>query len=116
MKVGAFITAALLLMPLTAIAQESAITGNKIQHHCKNSLNDESNKNVLMQGVCAGMINTIYFYGPILPDALMFCPPKGSTVGQALKIVVYYIDENPKYLHLDFRYLASAALRKAWPC
>jgi Rap1a immunity proteins len=44
------------------------------------------------------------------------CPPKGVTSGQALRVVVTYIDAIPARMHENFKYLAVEALRAAWPC
>jgi hypothetical protein len=63
-----------------------------------------------------GIVNTIYYFGKILPEDIKFCPPKGSSAGQAAKIVNDFMDKNPKILHIDFRIIAGLALKSAWPC
>jgi hypothetical protein len=42
--------------------------------------------------------------------------PSGVTVGQMIKVVVQYIEAQPKRLHEDFTALAMEAMFDAWPC
>jgi hypothetical protein len=43
-------------------------------------------------------------------------PPIGANVGQALRLVVAYVDERPERMQEDFEKLALEALQQAWPC
>ena len=45
-----------------------------------------------------------------------FCFPKKFTWGQGIMIVVKYLKEHPKDLHLDKRYLVNIAFMNAFPC
>jgi hypothetical protein len=70
------------------------------------------------QGSCFGQIQTLYMLGSanaLWPNA-RFCTPEGSTMNQARKVVIKYIDDRPERLHEPFLVLAIEALRKAWPC
>jgi Rap1a immunity proteins len=51
-----------------------------------------------------------------LDASLGFCVPDRSTVGQAVRVVVAYIDQRPERMHEYFEVLALEALRRAWPC
>jgi hypothetical protein len=42
--------------------------------------------------------------------------PDGVIVGQAIQVVVTYIEARPKRMHEDFRALALEALFDAWAC
>jgi Rap1a immunity proteins len=61
-------------------------------------------------GFCAGLVIGL---GSASPN---ICPESGVTDGQAVRVVVKYIDDRPQRLHEDFRALAVEALRAAWPC
>jgi hypothetical protein len=47
---------------------------------------------------------------------MLFCPPPGVTLGQAKAVIVKYLDDNPKQLHLPIVPLALNALSNQWPC
>jgi Rap1a immunity proteins len=71
-----------------------------------------------LQGFCVGQVSAL---------ALMMkargtageggpCIPPGVTVGQEVRVVVRYIENQPNRMHEDFRALALAAFWEAWPC
>jgi len=64
----------------------------------------------LDEGICVGMIQGLAYAAPRI------CPPDVYTTGQALRVVVLYIEGKPARLHEDFMALALEALRAAWPC
>jgi hypothetical protein len=70
----------------------------------------------LNEGRCGGMISAIFFYGEVLPTTIRFCSPAGANPGQALRIVIKYLTDNPAITHRDFLELAPEALHRAWPC
>ncbi len=45
-----------------------------------------------------------------------FCAPDGIQVGQAVRVVVKYLQDHPEQLHARGIVLAVAALQKAFPC
>jgi hypothetical protein len=47
---------------------------------------------------------------------LGFCPPVGANQGQAIRVVIAYIDQRPARMHEPFVALALEALRASWPC
>ena len=62
-------------------------------------------------GVCVGTVDTLVFAGNGV------CRPAGATVGQAVRIVVKYIDDRPAmHNETSFKLVARHALRAAWPC
>lgn len=63
-----------------------------------------------LEGNCNGIVETLEFMSPDL------CVPPGSTLGEAVRIVVQYIDARPIRLQENFRLLALEALASAWPC
>ena len=62
------------------------------------------------RGQCLGIVDTI---AALTADV---CHPPGVTSGQAVSVVVKYIDDRPARMHENFRLLAREALRAAWPC
>ncbi len=63
-----------------------------------------------MKGICLGMVTAIF------DTHHQVCPPAGATVGQAIRVVVRYIDDRPARQHENFPKLTIEALRAAWPC
>lgn len=60
------------------------------------------------QGLCMGRVAATM--------ALVSCAPEQVTYGQAVRVVIQYIDERPARLHEDFLVLAREAFNLAWPC
>ena len=67
-------------------------------------------------GVCAGQMHALMTLGIGLPQDLRFCPPPGSTNGQAARVVVHFMNAHPADLDRNFYLVAVAALRQAFPC
>ncbi len=65
---------------------------------------------------CYTIVRTLIDTSQILHPQFKFCPPKNYTLGQALRIVGKYFDENPSQTHLQFQQIALYALMDAWPC
>jgi hypothetical protein len=107
--------ALLTLAASQAMAQDSP-TGNDHYVSCKSFADKSKGGDPFMRGVCAGTINALKNSGPFYPVSSRFCPPKASTVNQAAKVVVSYMDKHPEELHQSFLILAHQAMREAWPC
>jgi hypothetical protein len=45
-----------------------------------------------------------------------YCSPSGVTVGQAVRLLVKYIKDNPAIAHVETRMLMLSALVAAFPC
>jgi hypothetical protein len=66
-------------------------------------------------GMCMGKVETLFeLAGPRGP--IRACPPRTSTVAQALRVVVRYINQRPGLMQLSFTDLAMEAMADAWPC
>jgi hypothetical protein len=102
------ITAALMLTP--AVAQPDINSANYRMQGCRDFVNQSSGD--FDAGICVGIMNALIFVG--IP--LGICKPTQATIGEAIRVVVQYIDARPARLHEDFDMLAIEALRKAWPC
>jgi hypothetical protein len=113
---------ALSLLVTVGEARGQARTGNDMLPHCKGFLaavDGSSRGNAASsysEGVCVGVIRALNFLSPSLPPENRFCPPAGAQQGQAVRVIVAYMEHNPALLHHLFEYLALVALRDAWPC
>jgi hypothetical protein len=67
-------------------------------------------------GKCYGAVTTLLLLGEELQESLRFCRPLGSDVGEGIRIVLKYMNDNPRDMHMPFAFLGIAALRAAWPC
>jgi hypothetical protein len=89
----------------------SATDGNRIYQGCVDFL-DPKVKETYLQGLCAGHVISLFE----LDRSLGFCVPDGAKVGQAIRVVRKYMDDNPRILNEPFVNIALAALKKDWPC
>jgi len=117
--IGVFLVI-LALSPGVALA-----SGNKLLSQCNAAINFMDNQpadpDFLALSFCLGMMqgvtNTNSMYEVQLGKDALFCAPEsGLNNGQAARIVVKYLKDNPKKLHQHGTILAIAALMKAYPC
>lgn len=67
-------------------------------------------------GYLDGLLDAHAIYRAIT-DARMIClPDQGIRTGQAVRIVVHHLRENPEKLHQSARLLAHVALATEFPC
>jgi hypothetical protein len=99
-----------LTMPARAADVDSA---NYLLRGCKAFIVRENTMptpiDAMKQGRCVGLVDGLSYTGN-------FCQPKGVTTGQAVAVVVKYIEARPERMHEDFGILALEALTAAWPC
>lgn len=68
-------------------------------------------------GVVEGVMNTMsYMNNRLDPDVRVCWPAKPITNGQATRIVVRYMEQNPALLSEDAALLTIKALMQAYPC
>ena len=82
---------------------------------CK-SLLTRDDRELHLQGSCAGHIAMLLQLSDVLPPVMRFCVPERSTVREATEAVTSYMDRHASDLHLAFSVVAVLALREAWPC
>jgi hypothetical protein len=115
-KLTQTITAAIMvaLMHNPAAAQSDLLSANFLMPACRQWVNGQNNHNVgdFASGVCAGKIDALMTVSPVLH----ICLPPQATDGQAIQVVIQYIDARPARLHENFTLLAIEALQHAWPC
>jgi hypothetical protein len=83
--------------------------------HCKDQLNQNIDE-TYNQGKCLGAIQTLMFVSSVLPAKFRFCEPEGTTVNQAIIVVVNFMESQPKRMDDDYRLLALEGMHAAWPC
>jgi hypothetical protein len=96
----------LLLITSEAMGREYG-TANEMLPGCRAMLAHDQ-RNILRQGECIGAVAAITHID------IAVCPPKDSTVEQAIRIVVQYIDSRPTRLQENFYDLTVEALRASW--
>src|SRR5262249_1814763 len=106
------IAAALALLGQQGMASAQG-SANTVMLGCRNDLSQHDDKNqVYLSAMCTGIIRTMFYFG----SRLGFCIPDGTNAGQAIRVVVLYIDQRPARMHERFEDLALEAMQKAWPC
>jgi len=103
------------------------ITGNEIQEGCQIGLNYTVNSARLISsvdagkaGFCLGFTQAILSLGGGggggLAGPNRFCLPDEATMGQAIHVLLKYLNEHPQLTHEDAMTLALRAFKAAWPC
>jgi Rap1a immunity proteins len=90
----------------------SAYTANQLMPACRAFMTRNNQVEVdggrYAIGLCAGIVVGL--------DYGLMCSTNKVTLEQAVRVVVYYIDQRPARWHEPFRDLALEGLRSAWPC
>jgi Rap1a immunity proteins len=104
---------ALILVSCGASFAEDDESANDMMPACRDFINSSSDTTPFSRGVCAGTIGTILAFGRHVGT---HCAPLRVSNGQALRVVIQYIDKQPARLHEKFGLLAIEAMQEAWPC
>lgn len=123
---------AVLVIPLEGYAQNpsaSIYTANRLLPGCRAALSmvdgqgaaePPKSTQTIDAGMCFGVISAVYrlgyFLDPKSETNMRFCPPTGSTVGQAMRIVLKELDQKPQLLNLDLAMVTAVVLHNFWPC
>jgi hypothetical protein len=99
---------------LLLTAPAVAMSGNEAYQGCQAvAHNDHTKRSLdLIYGYCVGVIETLIVTTPTI------CLPRQGyiTVNQLAAVVVRSMDTQPENRHLDFKAIATVALKQAWPC
>ena len=111
-----YAVAILLALSVPASAEDTD-SANYFLLGCKGLLGRDlttTSKNMLTwkNTLCLAYIQGLLYAG----GGNHFCQPNGVTHGQAVAVVVKYIEARPERMHENFGLLAIEALTKAWPC
>jgi hypothetical protein len=104
---------AILLLALTMPASAQDTTANQMLPGCKGLLDNSmtSGVSVYQQGRCGGYVASLVYGG-----GQEFCSPKGVSIGEAVAVVIKYIEARQERMHEQFGALALEALTAAWHC
>lgn len=109
------------LVTVLGCGEVSAMTGNELLQSCKNAASENPTKNAsFTAGFCLGSMQSIgdlltFVNAGLKPEARV-CLPATVTNGQASRVVVKYLQDNPEKLHLNGTALVVMAIQKAFPC
>jgi Rap1a immunity proteins len=117
-------TAALMLATMMgAHAQgkdKDDVTGNFYLPYCRSFLEEAlvvpTPMQTMNEGMCAGVVYSIRVVAPFLSPNMRSCPPDATTLKQAMRVTISFIERNPQWLNLQLTVLATMALRDTWPC
>ena len=108
----------LALLCSRALAQGSNFTADTLVPACRAFLAAETptTAQALREGLCVGIVATVYADGSIYNNANRFCVPSNSSTKQAIQIIVRFFDEHPDVRRADLRDIAIVAFKQSWPC
>src|SRR5262245_15393441 len=106
----------ILAVSLTAVAVSSAHaapatnskSANFMLPECKRLL-DQPPRMTPMAGMCGGIVEALTAVGKMMSGPQKSCAPDGVTPGQAIRVVVKFIEERPERMHEDFKKLTMEA-------
>jgi hypothetical protein len=104
----------IMMMGLVPARAAAVMTGNDIYRGCELLVHPPASPppagDILVQGYCAGAVTAVVATNPSV------CPPGGWITGQAVAVVLRFLDMHSDRLHESFFALALEALVRAWPC
>ncbi|WP_027921738.1 Rap1a/Tai family immunity protein [Pseudomonas sp. URMO17WK12:I12] len=107
----------------TAMAAGSTNDGNLLLGQCQQyikSADPESNYNRADAGMCIGYLqgvqNTFDFLNDEIKSGTRLCIPENVTNGQMARIVVRFLEDNPRLLNGGRTGLVWLAIKDAFPC
>lgn len=107
---GVAVIGAMLLSCSATFAEKDVDSANYMMAGRRSFIVKPPDNDYFLNGRCAGIVETL------IESGLGVCAPASSTSGQAIRVVVKYIDDRPARMHENFKPLALEALREAWPC
>lgn len=98
-------------------AKEPVGTGNYLLSSCKSAVSDAS-RDTFNEGYCVGEIAMLMMLAEaeVLGGNVHICPPKGAPASQGVRVVVAFLEANPRRLYEPFSALVYEALWHAWQC
>jgi hypothetical protein len=103
-----------------ASAAEVITTGKDLLDACSLLVEDVGGRRdqgqALKMGFCLGFVRAMLTAGPMLGVEGKFCPPKQTTNGEAVNILVKYLRDNPERMPRNAEPLAIHAFYLVWGC
>lgn len=117
---------AALIIGLVAASPYCIADGNELLRKCNATIQaaDTSTKlagkSHIDIGWCLGYFDGVrssaHIYQTIFKENQVYCIPESVENGQIIRVVIKYLNENPKDLHQHESLLTMAAIREAFPC
>ncbi len=123
-KIGKKFSRAVAAAMLIFVSTASLADGNKLLSQCSAAeqfLDTQEIRQASDIGICIGLVqgvrNTWLYLQDSLPKDMQLCwPEQGINNGQAVRILVRFLRNNPAKLHEDEVLLAMLAFRNAYMC
>jgi hypothetical protein len=124
MRVLGYISIGLALVAAQPAWSQSKESANAIVPYCRTVIDFSDNagrpdpnfQELLLGGQCMGTVSAMLIAGSMLKPEFRYCPADGANIGQGLRVVNQFADNNPNLLNLDFRIFVMLAFSKAWRC
>jgi Rap1a immunity proteins len=104
----------IMMMGLVPARAAAVMTGNDIYRGCELLVHPPASPppagDILVQGYCAGAVTAVVSTNPNV------CAPGGWNTGQAVAVVLRFLDTHQERRRESFFTLALEALSRAWPC
>lgn len=104
---------------LSGPANAQQMTAQETRPGCEGLLaevkEDPRSMMAVKSGYCAGVTEALISMGK-WNSLVPICQPTGSNVGQAIRVVLKFMDDEPGSTQKTFVLIAGLALAKAWPC
>lgn len=97
---------ALLASTATALTESAAV----LESQCK-----DSTRVLFCMGYILGVVESYDTWSP-LGGPVICLPQESFTAGEAMRIVLRYIDQNPDVLHKDANSVVLTAIKASFPC
>ena len=109
--------AVLALTLATVPAKAQTASGNSMLQYCRDALSlNPSQRDAVSHGVCFGAVRSVMELKEFVDPKYRFCTPAEVTTGQATRVVIRFMEANPKIHHWSLGSLTLAALGEAYPC
>jgi hypothetical protein len=111
---GALLALTTMMMGSVPASAAATMTGSDVYRGCVllayPPTSPPPSGDILVQGYCAGAVSAVALTSPNV------CPPSGWITGQAVAVVLRFLNMHPERRHESFFALALEALVREWPC
>lgn len=107
------------VLALPAMPAPGISMGNDLRDDCRIAAHPPKNIEgieVVKASLCYGFVTAFMLIGRSLEPPVQFCIPKRVMLGQAIDVLLKYLDDNPRDLHQHSELLTISAFRDAWRC
>lgn len=117
--------AVLLASPLLATIGHAASTqvdvfsANEALQPCRDAAEGivpETDNDVALQGACVGRLQALIALAPHLRAGFRSCPPDALSPGDALSVILQFVEDRPRIGEREFWDVGVHAFRSTWPC